>query len=185
MRELWPEVYRRDTRFPLASFPDPRLSGGPPGSAAWNASAAAGKKLYRQANKVWSTIHSLMANTADPMRPAGVEASRALAVWLRQHFMCTNCRGFWGAAVVNELGLPPRSTAREDHVRWWHAAHNTVSEHAAATRGGHPYVFPRQPLGAFKARFAHLSSRLACQNSFFLPYEHVARMWTIVEDGGA
>ena len=180
--ELWPEAYRQQTRFPLATFPDPRSAPGGPLSADWNATAAAGRALYRQAAKVWSTIHSLMANTADPMRPASAAASRALAVWLRQHFMCTNCRGFWGNVVLEELGLPPASTSRDAHVRWWHAAHNAVSEHAAATRGGHPRVFPRLPLGAFAARFGGLNAdALACQNPFLLPYEHVERMWTIVD----
>lgn len=180
VQELWPEPYRGATRFPLSSFPDPRRGKGAPGSAEWNATAAAGKKLYRQGNKVWSTIHTLVANTADPMRPAAVQASRALAVWLRQHFMCTNCRGFWGNAVINELGLPPATAEREAHVRWWWNAHNAVSEHTAATRGGHPYVYPRAPLGAFAQRFQHLSPLLGCQNPFFLPYEQVQRMWTII-----
>jgi hypothetical protein len=173
---------------------------------------------------VWSLIHTLVANTADPMRAASVEASRALAVWLRQHFMCTNCRGarpasqprnlmtdalphdapprwlafcsshrypallccaaagFWGNLVVNELGLPPDSTSREAHVRWWYYAHNAVSEHSAATRGGHPYLYPRMPRDAFQARFGSLSPQLACQNPFFLPFAHVRDMWTIPED---
>jgi hypothetical protein len=34
--------------------------------------------------QVWSTIHVLIHNCKDPMAAAQVEASRALAVWLRQ-----------------------------------------------------------------------------------------------------
>jgi hypothetical protein len=142
VQELWPEKYRRDTRFPLATFPDPRLQvrrggcacthesiqlaepapraaslrcvyGAPQGaafSAAWNATAKEAHVQYRQANKVWSLIHTLVANTADPMRAASVEASRALAVWLRQHFMCTNCRGAGAASQ-------PRAGALTDACR--------------------------------------------------------------------
>jgi hypothetical protein len=97
------------------------------------------------------------------------------------------CLGFWGNLVVNEMGLPPDSTSREVHVRWWYDAHNAVSEHSAATRGGHPYLYPRMPRDAFQQRFGSLSPQLTCQNAFFMPFEHVRSMWTIPEeeDGGS
>jgi hypothetical protein len=97
-------------------------------------------------------------------------------------FCCCAAAGFWGNLVVNELGLPPDSTSREAHVRWWHDAHNAVSEHSAATRGGHPYLYPRMPRDAFQARFGSLSPQLACQNPFFLPFAHVRDMWTIPDE---
>lgn len=52
---------------------------------------------------------------------------------------CSNCRGFWSADVLNGIGLPPDSSEREAHKRWWWMAHNMASEHSAATRGGHPW----------------------------------------------
>ena len=84
--------------------------------------------------------------------------------------------------VLNELGLPPTSTARQDHVRWWYNTHNYVGQHTAATRGGHPFVYPRAPLGQFSQRFGALNPKLRCQNPFFMPFEHVERMWTIPDD---
>jgi hypothetical protein len=68
--------------------------------------------MHHRPTQVWSLIHTLMANTADPMRPASVEASRALAVWLRQHFMCTNCRG---ACAGQPHPAPPAAFARGVH----------------------------------------------------------------------
>jgi hypothetical protein len=68
-------------------------------SSQWNHTAAKAAALYRQSNKVWSTIQTLVHNMRDPMPPTQVTASRALAVWLRQHFMCCNCRGMWATYV--------------------------------------------------------------------------------------
>lgn len=65
---------------------------GAPGSAAWNATAESANLLFHQPNKLWSTIHTLIHNCKDPMSSRQILASRALAVWLRQHFMCQNCR---------------------------------------------------------------------------------------------
>lgn len=48
-------------------------------------------------------------------------------------------RGMWANYVLNALGLPPTSSSRLDHMRWWWRAHNMVSEHAANSRGGHPW----------------------------------------------
>jgi hypothetical protein len=85
---------------------------GVPFSAEWNATAKEAHVQYRQANKIWSLIHTLMANTADPMRAASVEASRALAVWLRQYFMCTNCRGARAAPGAAAHACSARPSAR-------------------------------------------------------------------------
>lgn len=43
--------------------------------------------------------------------------------------------------MLNGIGLPPDSSEREAHKRWWWVAHNMVTEHAAAARGGHPWVW--------------------------------------------
>ena len=60
---------------------------GEPGSKGWNETAAEAGVIYRQSSKVWSAIHSLIHNCRDPMPWEQVQASRSLAVWLRQHFM--------------------------------------------------------------------------------------------------
>jgi hypothetical protein len=88
---------------------------GPVHSKAWNASIAEATKLYRQASKVWSIIHTLIHNTDDPMPGSAVQASRALAVWLRQHFMCCNCRGFWANLVSTDQGKVCNGPAAETH----------------------------------------------------------------------
>ena len=71
--------------------------------------------------QVWSTIHGLMHNTRDPMTRQQVEASQSLAVWLRQHFFCCNCRwaastlavGAGAAAVLGEGGRGAASVGGE------------------------------------------------------------------------
>ena len=128
---------------------------------------------------VWSVVHTLVHNMRDPMPAAQVRASRALAVWLRQSFMCCNCRGMWGNYVLNAVGLPPADSSRLAHERWWWRAHNMVSEHAAATRGGHPWVWPSMRDADFEAAYAEYGGHLKCQNPWFLPYEFVDLMWRI------
>jgi hypothetical protein len=91
LQTLWPDRYRANTKFPL-KLPRPA---GQPGSREWNETAAAVLKRMHQANKVWSTIHTVIHNARSPMSRKQVEASRGLAVWLRQTFFCSNCRGFW------------------------------------------------------------------------------------------
>uniref|UniRef100_A0A383W1N7 Sulfhydryl oxidase n=1 Tax=Tetradesmus obliquus TaxID=3088 RepID=A0A383W1N7_TETOB len=174
---LWPQSYRAATRFPL-DIPDPRHAGSVH-STGWNHTAAKAASLYHQSNKVWSTIQTLVHNMKDPMPPTQVAASRALAVWLRQHFMCCNCRGMWANYVLNHLGLPPKSSSRYDHTRWWWRAHNMVSEHAASSRGGHPWVWPSQTDEEFSTQHAQYGGKLRCQNPWFLPYEFAELMWKI------
>lgn len=143
VQSLWPEAYRGSTTFPL-KIPDPRNAAvscernsfrqsqglsrllsmlcwlqGPVYGNEWNHTARHAEELYRQPNKLWSALHTLIHNCRNPMPRKQVEASRSLAVWLRQHFMCCNCRGFWGADVLDAVGLPPDSSSREAHVRWW------------------------------------------------------------------
>ncbi len=36
------------------------------------------------------------------------------------------CRGFWAADVLDTQGLPPDTTEREEHKRWWWKAHVLV-----------------------------------------------------------
>lgn len=154
---------------------------GPLYSAKWNQTSEEAEKLYRQPNKLWSAVHTLIHNCRDPMPRAQVAASRSIAVWLRSHFMCCNCRGFWGNDVLDAIGLPPESTSREEHKLWWVNAHNMVSEHAAATRGGHPWIWPAYSDADFAKKYGGVSDRLRCQNPWFLPYEDAEKMWTIRE----
>lgn len=132
LEALWPERYREATSFPLR-LPEPE---GPTFSREWNATAALAHAAYRQIGRAWAAVHALVHNAPDPLSPRQAEASAALALWLRQHVSCCNCRGFF-SQLLNEVGLPPiGSTSREEHARWWWRTHNAVSEHAASTRGG-------------------------------------------------
>ena len=132
LEALWPERYRGSTAFPLR-LPEPP---GPVLSHEWNATAALAHAAYRQIGRAWAAVHTLVHNAPDPLSPRQAEASAALALWLRQHVSCCNCRGFF-SQLLNEVGLPPLgSTSREEHARWWWRTHNAVSEHAASTRGG-------------------------------------------------
>lgn len=179
LEALWPDRYRADTAFPL-ELPRPR---GAPQSAEWNETTAPIVTLGRQINRVWAAIHACVHNAPPTLRPAQVEASRAAAVWLRQRVSCCNCRGFF-SALLNEVGLPPTSAARYDHARWWWRTHNMVSEHAASTRGGHPWAYPHQTDAEFAATHGDLSTRLRCQNPWFLEWEDAVAMWTLPEEGG-
>lgn len=58
-------------------------------------------------------------------------------------------------------------------------AHRQVSEHAAASRGGHPWVWQSAPDAEFAATFEEYGGRLKCQNPWFLPYEFAELMWAI------
>lgn len=81
--------------------------------------------------------------------------------------------------VLNNLALPPQSNSRFDHTRWWWRAQNMVSEHAANSRGGHPWVWQAMPDTEFEAMYAEYGGRLKCQNPWFLPYEFAELMWKI------
>lgn len=58
-----------------------------------------------------------------------------------------------------------------------------ASEHSAATRGGHPWLWPAATDAEMAAQFGRYSDRIRCQNPWFLPYEEAERMWTIQEQG--
>jgi hypothetical protein len=57
-----------------------------------------------------------------------------------------------------------------------------VSEHAASSRGGHPWVWPSQTDDEFRAEHAEYGQQLQCQNPWFLPYEFAEVMWKIPGD---
>lgn len=86
------QLLRREQRAAPRSAPAPGPGPPPPQgrtfSAEWNETAREAHAVFRQANKIWSTIHSLVHNTDDPMSAQQVAASKALAIWLRQHIMC-------------------------------------------------------------------------------------------------
>ena len=132
LEALWPERYRDITTFPL-KLPEP------PGrvfSADWNATAATVHASYRQIGRAWAAVHTLIHNAPETLTQRQAEASAALALWLRQHVSCCNCRGFF-SQLLNEVGLPPLgSLSKVEHAKWWWRTHNAVSEHAASTRGG-------------------------------------------------
>jgi hypothetical protein len=178
---LWPEVYRANTTFPLASIPDPRVTG-PPYTAAWNATAAAASSIMNQTPRVWSAIHTLIHNALDPMPSTQIWASRALAVFLAQNFQCPDCRGEFEISVLSIIGLPPSSSSRQDHQKWWWRAHNMVSEHTSSTRGGLPWLYLAQTPQEFSETVGASAGNtevLKCQNPFFLPYEDAVTMWKI------
>ena len=177
---LWPEVYRNTTTFPL-SIPDPRTTG-PAYTAAWNSTAQEAKTTMSQTPRVWSTIHSLVTNTKQTMDHKQVQASQQLAIFLAQSFICPDCRGFWNIDVLQEIGIPPSSNDREDHIKWWWRAHNMVSEHTAPSRGGQPWIYPSYPGAMFEEKIGvpyNNTELLNCQNPFFLPFEDAVRIWKI------
>jgi hypothetical protein len=180
LEALWPDRYRGSTEFPL-QLPRPQ---GAPFSAQWNDTTAPIVTLGRQVNRIWAAIHACIHNAPPTLRAEQVDASRAAAIWLRHHVSCCNCRGFF-SALLNDVGLPPLSSSRLDHARWWWRTHNMVSEHAASTRGGHPWSWPHRTDDEFKAEYGGLSARLRCQNPFFLTWEDAVEMWTLPPDDGA
>lgn len=132
LEALWPERFRAETSFPLRLPESP----GEVHSREWNTTAAQAHALFRQIGRAWAAVHTLVHNAPDPLSPRQAEASAALALWLRQHVTCCNCRGFF-SQLLNEVGLPPiASTSRVEHAQWWWRTHNAVSEHTASTRGG-------------------------------------------------
>ena len=175
-------MYRPTTTFPLSSVPDPRNTG-PPYTEAWNNTAAEASSVTSQTPKVWSTVHTLIQNAEDPMPSAQIWASRALALFLVQNFKCGDCRGNFQVDVLQVIGIPPESSSREDHQRWWWRAHNMVSEHTTSTRGGHPWLYPPLSDAEFAAEFGEplgAADLLKCQNPFFLPYQDAVAQWKIV-----
>lgn len=177
---LWPAVYRDSTTFPLP-IPDPRLTG-PPYTQVWNDTASQAQSIMIQTPRVWSTVHSLIANLDDVMTQEQASASQGLALFLAQSFICPDCRGFWRAEVLNTIGVPPMTTEKEAHEKWWWLAHNMVSEHTASTRGGYPWIYPSLSDAQFKDYFGNLANNtelLNCQNPFFLSYSDAKAMWKI------
>lgn len=183
VQTLWPDVYRSTTTFPIA-IPDPRLTG-PPYTAAWNETASEAQSIMIQTPRVWSLVHSLVSNIqSGVMTQEQVLASQGLAMFLAQSFICPDCRGFWRVDVLDVIGIPPSTTNSAEHEAWWWRAHNMVSEHTAATRGGYPWIYPRMNSDAeFQAYFGNMVNNtelLRCQNPFFLSYSDAKTMWKIV-----
>lgn len=54
-----------------------------------------------------------------------------------------------------------------------------VSEHSAATRGGHPWLYPALTDAQMEEDFGQYSDRIRCQNPWFMRYEDADRMWTL------
>jgi hypothetical protein len=55
-----------------------------------------------------------------------------------------------------------------------------VSEHAAASRGGHPWVWLTADSDEeFGSRAKQYSPLLHCQNPWFLPWEYAEIMWRL------
>jgi len=131
------------------------------------------RAIKNQANKVWSLIHWVMANLKKFMSPDQVEASRAIALILRDNWACNDCRGFFNAGVLGGLGYPPLSNKAVDHEKYWNLGHNEASEHVATTRGGHPWMLQLagQNGGTETAGVSNY------QNPFYMPYEQAHLQW--------
>lgn len=75
-------------------------------------------------------------------------------------------------AAENTMPSPtPRMCAYMRIHRWWWRAHNMVSEHAAATRGGHPWVWLNADSNEAFAREAKAkfgSDLIKCQNPWWV-----------------
>ncbi len=56
-----------------------------------------------------------------------------------------------------------------------------VSEHSAASRGGHPWVYSAQPDEQYAKQYEQYGGHLTCQNPFFLPLDFIDDMWDIDE----
>ena len=54
-----------------------------------------------------------------------------------------------------------------------------VSEHTAATRGGHPWVWPGLTDEEFSEAYGRYNDRLRCQNPWFMPFKTAEEMWTM------
>lgn len=63
---------------------------------------------------------------------------------------------------------------------WSVQAHNMVSEHSAATRGGHPWIWPAMDDAAFAETYGkQYSELLYCQNPWFLRYKDALKLWDL------
>ena len=55
-----------------------------------------------------------------------------------------------------------------------------VSEHAASTRGGHPWIWLSMTDQEFAEQYSkQYGGHLRCQNPWFLPWEFAETMWKI------
>jgi len=133
--------------------------------------------LSIQPNKVWSIIHWVMTNLEEDkdMSLDQVEASRAIALIMRDNFWCNDCRGFFDTGVLGVLGYPPKSTRAADHEHYWNLGHNQASEHVATTRGSHPWIM--QLAGQSNTMLDYGKY----QNPFFVPYPQAHTQWKQVE----
>ena len=82
--------------------------------------------------------------------------------------------------MLNVVGLPPDTTSRQAHKRWWWAVHNAVSEHAASTRGGHPWVYEAATDAQFAERYRQYGGRVKCQNPWCAPWHAWWLLWLLL-----
>ena len=134
-------------------------------------------RIINEPNKVWSLIHWVMTNLRDDqdMTPEQVQASKAIALILRDNFWCNDCRGFFDGGVLSQFGYPPSSSKAIDHEKYWHAGHNEASEHVATTRGSHPWIYQL----ANQTSGPNTGSKY--QNPFYLPFDEAHAQWKQVE----
>jgi hypothetical protein len=115
---------------------------------------------------LWSLVHVLTFNLPDQLTFKQATASRALATWLSNNFVCTDCMGFFTIGILETYGPPPESLAGIDHAKWWWFGHNVASEHVASTRGGHPWInqFGEDGVAQY-------------QNPYYMPFADAYAMW--------
>ena len=70
--------------------------------------------------------------------------------------------------ILVRYGMPPDSNDPEEHAKWWWWGHNVASEHTAATRGGHPWIY----------QFGDIDA-LQYQNPFFMSWEDAVAQWRV------
>ena len=58
-------------------------------------------------NQVWSLIHWVMHNLPERMSVEQVQASKAIALILKDNFWCNDCRGLFTIGVLGAVGYPP------------------------------------------------------------------------------
>jgi len=122
-------------------------------------------------NQVWSLIHWVMHNLPERMSVEQVQASKAIALILKDNFWCNDCRGFFTIGVLGAVGYPPVERNGTRHAMYWNLGHNIANEHVASTRGGHPWLY----------QLANQSTGFATaadfQNPFFMPFDFSERQW--------
>ncbi len=118
---------------------------------------------------LWSLVHYLTFNLPEAISFKQASASRALASWLSENFLCTDCRGFFTIGVLEAYGPPSvDDLTGKHHMTWWWNAHNVASEHVASIRGGHPWLNQIQD-GDVKMY----------QNPYYMPFETAFEQWRV------